>query len=307
MKIIVTGSSGSIGTRVCQELIEQGHDVVGVDWKPNNWDPNVDAITVNVDLRDTEQALQKIPTDAEMVIHLAANARVYNLIDDPLLARDNFNSLFSMLEFVRVNDIKKFIFASSREVYGEGETLSSEEDADIIYSESPYSASKIGGEAIIHAYNKTYGVPFVILRFANVYGMYDDSDRVIPLFIKRCLQNQDITVYGEGKVLDFTHSDDIMSGIQQTITKFDEVTNQTFNLSCGEGTSILKLAQLIKDELHTNNNIIIEPNRPGEVMVNVVNVTKAKNMLACEPQVPIEAGIKKTIEWYKTNLYSELV
>lgn len=303
MKILVTGSSGSIGTRVCEELIATGHEVVGADWKPNQWNTEVDKLTINVDLRDEAKTAAALSVDIDMVIHLAANARVYNLIQDPFLARDNFDTLFSVLEFVRKNDVKKFIFASSREVYGNATSTScKEEDANFSNSESPYTASKVGGEAVVHAYHRCYGVPFVILRFANVYGLYDDSDRVVPLFIKKCARGEDLSVFGEGKTLDFTHSDDIATGVLSAIEKFDEVKNETFNISYGVGTTIVDLAKLIATEMETDNKVQIEENRAGEVINSVIDITKAKERLHFKPSVPIEPGIKKTIAWYKANL-----
>ena len=130
-------------------LIAEGHDVVGADWEPNKWKPEIDALTVNVDLRD-EKNLSKLPSDVDVVIHLAANARVYELVEHPDRARDNLLTLFNVLEFARKNDISKLIFASSRECYGNIEKEKLSEDAARIENcESPYTASKIGGEALV--------------------------------------------------------------------------------------------------------------------------------------------------------------
>jgi len=222
-RILVTGSSGTIGTRLCEKLLEENYAIIGVDLKPNRWNDRINKLTIIGDLRDKE-TFKNLPKDVDLVVHLAANARVYNLVVDPSLARDNFEILFNTLEFCRRNDIKRFIFASSREVYGNSnQIVHSENEAYVRNCESPYAASKIGGEALVHAYQQCYGINFIIIRFSNVYGMYDDSDRVIPLFIKLAKENRDLVVYGKEKLLDFTYIDDAISGVLKCIENFDQV------------------------------------------------------------------------------------
>jgi nucleoside-diphosphate-sugar epimerase len=122
-KILVTGSSGTIGTALCEALMEMGYKVEGIDIKHNKWSEKVDRITAIGDIRD-KNFFSKLPrSDFDMIIPLAANARVYNLVKNPILARDNFEILFNILEFSRLNNVDRFIFASSREVYGNSENF----------------------------------------------------------------------------------------------------------------------------------------------------------------------------------------
>lgn len=253
-------------------------------------------------MRNKDEVLTKLPKDIDLVIHLAANARVYNLVVDPSLARDNFETLFNILEFSRINNIKRFIFSSSREVYGNSDKIiHSEYEAYVTNCESPYTASKIGGEALIHSYQQCYGLNFVILRFSNVYGMYDKSDRLVPLFIKSLRGQKELVVFGKDKLLDFTYIDDTVDGILRSIERFDGVKNDTFNIAYGEGSSILDVAQLIKKLTGSQSNIVIGDNRPGEVVKYVANISKANTKLGYVPKIPIVEGIKKSIEWYKLH------
>ena len=298
MKILVTGSSGTVGTRLCEKLLDKGYEVIGVDFVENKWNQRVNSVTTVVDMRNKEEVL-KLPK-VDMVIHLAANARVYNLVVDPSLARDNFETLFNILEYTRQNEVKKFMFSSSREVYGNSDKIiHSEDEAFVKNCESPYTASKIGGEALVHSYQQCYDIDFIIFRFSNVYGMYDESDRVVPLFIRLCDEGKDLVVYGEEKLLDFTYIDDTIEGIILCIEKFDEVKNDVFNLAYGEGTSILEVAQLIKKLLGSENKISIESNRIGEVVKYVADISKAKAKLGYDPKTTIVEGIKKAISWFK--------
>ena len=300
-KILVTGSSGTIGTRLCEKLLEEGYDVQGIDWKHNKWNKEIDERTVQCDLRDTRR-LEKISGEADMLIHLAANARVYNLVVDPSLARDNIETAFNVLEFARRRGIQNALFASSREVYGNTkESVHAEHEINITLSASPYTASKIAAEAMVHAWRQCYGMNFIILRFSQVYGMYDGSDRLIPLFVSLAKRNKDLTIWGREKVLDFTYIDDCVSGITKAVENFEKNKNETFNIASGKGISIGKVAQLIKKYTRSTSKVVVKKNRIGEVVKFTADISKARKKLGYEPRVPIQEGIRKTVDWYDKN------
>jgi UDP-glucose 4-epimerase len=299
-RILVTGSSGTIGTRLCEALLAKKYDIVGVDWKHNKWNKDVENITIIGDLRD-KKTFDKLPKDFDLIIHLAANAMVYNSVMEPDLAFDNFITAYNTLEFARKSGIKKFMFASSREVYGNTtKTILKEEEAHIVNCESPYAASKIGGESLSRAYHRCYGLEFVIFRFSNVYGMYDDSDRVIPLFIRRCREGKDIIVFGEDKMLDFTYIDDTITGVITCIESFDRIKNDTINIAYGEGSSILKIAELIKSHFNSKSKVILKNVRTGEVVKYTADIGKIRN-IGFTPKINIHEGIHKSIEWYNKH------
>lgn len=299
--IVVTGSSGTIGTRLCERLLRDGHAVTGADWERCKWNDDIENIRIHTDLRD-EKSIDKLPADAEMVIHLAANARVYELVEHPDRARDNFLTLFNALEYARKNGIKKFMFASSREAYGNIPAESyTEEMAQIRHCESPYTASKIGGEALVHSYASCYGIDFVTFRFSNVYGMYDDSVRVVPLFIRQARANEPMTVFGADKYLDFTYIDDCVDGIVATVDNFDAVKNEVYNLAFGQGTSILTLAERVKELIGSTSEIRMTGARTGEVIRYIANISKAKAAFGYDPRHSFEDGIRRAVEWYLQN------
>jgi UDP-glucose 4-epimerase len=341
MRILVTGSSGTIGTRLCETLLEKGHAIIGVDWKPNKWQPAIEKLTVHLDLRDEarlhESTVKSQLSKVDALVHLAANARVYDLVTQPPLARDNMLTTFNTLEWARINGIKRFIFASSRECYGniiveneqsseaaglagpaagglhtgkgwsaEGKPLGCpsairEDMVRLENCESPYTASKIGGEALVHAYRRCYGIDAVIVRFSNVYGMYDDSDRVVPLFIREAQAERPLQVFGKDKCLDFTYIDDAVEGTILALEKFDAAKNEVFNIASGRAVTILELAELIKKLLKSPSPIEIKPSRTGEVTRFAADISKARKILGYEPKVPFEEGVKKAVEWYLTN------
>jgi len=298
-KILVTGSSGTIGTGLCEELLKRNYQVTGFDLKPNKWLPTVNERTIIGDLRDPS-SLDALSGNWDAVVHLAANARVYNLVLNPLLARDNLEMVVNVLEFMRQRKIPKIVFASSREVYGNSRRIKCSENAPVCVDncESPYAASKLGGEALIHAYHHCYGIDYIILRFSNVYGKYDDSDRLIPQLIKLAKANKELPIYGKRKRLGFTYIDDAVNGIIETLERFEDAENDVFNIASGEAVSILHVASLIKKYMRTHNKVALADTRTGEVVRFVADITKAKRKLGYKPKTGIELGIQKSVQWY---------
>ncbi len=300
MKILVSGSSGTIGTHLCDMLLRRGDSVTGFDKVPNAWQPTVQAVTQIGDLKN-EADFAGLPTDADVFVHLGANARVYELVEHPDRARDNFLSLFNALEFCRTNSIKRFMFASSREGYGNVHAeLYTEDMVRVEHCESPYTASKVGGEALVHAYTKCYGIDHVIFRFSNVYGMYDDSERVVPLFIRKARKGEQLTVFGN-KCLDFTYIDDAVHGIMQAIDRFETAKNDTYNIAYGEGNTIVRLAEMINEHFKSPAGVDVGTIRTGEISRYVADISKAKAKLGYNPKTSFDEGVKKSIEWYVEN------
>jgi UDP-glucose 4-epimerase len=296
--VLVTGSSGTIGTRLCEQLLRDGYDVVGVDKTPNRWNETVNALTVVGDIC-TPETLNRLSSSFDLVIHLAANARVHDLVLDPDQAFENIHSTFRILEFCREKAIPRLIFASSREVYGNSDgTPRRESQAHLDGCENPYTASKFSGEAMIKAHARCYDISFVNLRFSNVYGMYDLSDRVVPLFIKWTRQGRDLVIYGEDKLLDFTYIDDAIDGILACIRRYNQIAGMTLNVASGQGTQIIEIAEMISKALNSANQVVMRENRTGEITRFVADISAAKKYLDYEPQFSIAEGLARAIDWY---------
>ena len=302
MRVLITGSSGQIGTNVGLALLDAGHQVDGIDWRKNAWTDRLP--TVELDLaKATPDQLPRNKYD--VVLHLAAYAKVFELVEHPDRAMDNIRMLFNVLEYCRQNKTP-IIFASSREVYGDiHHHITDESLADFVVAESPYSASKISGEAMIYSYYQCYRLPYLVFRFSNVYGRYDNDlqrmERVIPLFIDRIVKDQPITVYGPEKVLDFTYVDDCVSGI---VAGIDAITSgrlesETVNLANGQGSSLIDVVNLIALALRKTPNMTEEPTRHGEVTRYVADISRARELLGYTPKTPLTAGLPKAIEWQR--------
>ena len=299
--VLITGSSGTVGTALAERLLTEGYEVHGADVTSNRWSTAVDNRTYMVDLCDTDD-VTTLPTDVDMLVHLGAHARVHQLVKEPQYAMENLEMTFNVLEHARQAEIPNVVFASSREVYGDNEkVVFSETDTNADRSESPYTASKVGGEALTRSYSKCYGLSTSIVRFSNVYGRYDGSNRVIPLFIALSEQGKPLTVYGAGKVLDFTYLDDCIDGVMRVIDRFPKVEGTTLNISSGRGTSLIELAQEVNERTSNESEISVEPIREGEIKRYVGDISRAKSILDYQPQYSFTDGLKKTIEWYLDN------
>ena len=235
MRILITGSSGQIGTAAALALIERGDEVVGLDCRPNPWTDRV-ATTV-VDLTRCEPGELPVEGRFDVVVHLAAHAKVYELVEHPQRAMANVAMTFNVLEYCRRADTP-IVFGSSREVYGDiRRHVTEESQADFVVAESPYSASKISGEAFIYSYAECYGLPCLVFRFSNVYGRFDCDlermERVVPLFIRRIARGEPIVVYGREKVLDFTYVEDCTAGLLRGIDALaaGRLKRETINLA----------------------------------------------------------------------------
>jgi UDP-glucose 4-epimerase len=247
----------------------------------------------------TNQAsIETLPDSVDLVIHLAANARVHKLVQNPKGARENFEMTYNALEYARKVGAD-FLFSSSREIYGNKEKLVYDEaDTQIDECESPYTASKIGGEALVKSYQNCYDMNTSIVRFSNVYGKYDASDRVIPLFIAQASRGENLTVYGAHKTLDFTYIDDCVAGTLEIVEQFNKAAGTIFNVASGRGCSLLELADHIVEEVGTDVEIAVENNRTGEISRFVGDISKARKVLGYEPEYELCDGIKRTVSWY---------
>lgn len=307
MRILITGSSGQIGTNLGLYLIERGHQVFGVDVRPNPWTDTIPTLLQDLSspFTDFRGGLGHVPypPNLDMVVHFAAHAKVHELVEQPARALENIVMTFNVLEFCRHNGLP-IIFSSSREVYGDIQRYITEESyADFAYTESPYSASKISGEALIYSYAQCYGLRYLVFRFSNVYGRYDVDiermERVIPLFMRKIARGEPITVYGENKVLDFTYVDDCVAGVYKGIELLagGRQANHTINLAYGQGNSLVTLAEYIGEELGVTPQITVEPSRLGEVTHYVANIGKARALLDYSPSTPLREGISKAVRW----------
>jgi nucleoside-diphosphate-sugar epimerase len=308
MRVLITGSSGQIGTNLALQLLTAGHEVFGVDRRQNTWTDAFPTMLQDLSMpyRDFDGGIGGcVYPQCDVVVHLAANAKVHELVMYPHRALENITVTFNVLEYCRQQQLP-IIFASSREVYGDIQRyLTDERTADFAFTESPYSASKIAGESLVYSYARCYALPYIVFRFSNVYGRYDNDiermERVIPLFIREMAAGRPVTVFGRDKMLDFTHVDDcvrgIMSGIERIVA--GHISAATINLAYGQGNTLVDMAHYVAQALHIPHpDIRIEESkRIGEVTYYIADLARAQQLLDYAPQIPLVMGIQHAVDW----------
>lgn len=284
-------------------LQARGDEVFGIDMRPNTWTKAIPDRTF--DLCAANGGELPVEGRFDAVLHLAAHAKVFELVERPQRAMENLLMAFNTLEYCR-RTRTPIIFGSSREVYGDiHRHVTDESAADFVVAESPYSASKIAAEAYIYSYAECYDLPCLVFRFSNVYGRYDCDlermERVIPLFIRRIANDESIVLYGREKVLDFTYVDDCAAGVISGIDAIVQgrIRRETINLAYGQGSTLDDLVNLIALAMRKKPRISYEPARAGEVTRCVADLTKARALLGYRPATPLTAGVPKAIEWQR--------
>lgn len=310
MKIVITGSSGQVGANLALRLLERGETVLGLDRRPNTWTDRIPTLIRDLagdGLPSLDEMSNLIPGFGrpDLVVHLAANAKVHALVVDPKRAHENTTTTFNVLEFCRLHQAP-IIFSSSREVYGRPEPpMVNEKTSDVFHILSPYAAYKLADEMLIYAYAHCYGLNYLVFRLSNVYGRFDSDlermTRVIHIFIDQMLRDEPVTIYDRHKLIDFTYIDDCINGLILGIDKLmsGDVVNETLNLSSGSPSTLGQLAEIIGRNLNVKPQIIDRPIRPGEINFYVADLTKARILLGYEPRVTFEEGIRRAIAWVK--------
>jgi UDP-glucose 4-epimerase len=306
MRILVTGSSGQIGTNLALRLQGEGHEVFGVDVRANGWTDDFRYLLQDLTFPG---GVGNVYPPIDLVVHLAAHAKVHELVREPRRALENSIMTFNILEYCRANELP-LVFSSTREVYGDVHRFEEygEASADFAFTESPYSASKIASEALIYSYARCYGLRYLVFRFSNVYGRFDNDlsrmVRVIPLFIQRLMHDEPITVYGGAdKTLDFTYIDDCVEGLTRGIEELaaGSVVNETINLAYGQGNTLVRAAELIAGEIGAEPQIAFTPSLLGEVTHYVADIRKARDLLGWQPRVPLDDGIPRAVAWFREH------
>jgi UDP-glucuronate 4-epimerase len=310
MNLLVTGGAGFIGSHLVESLLARGQCVTVMDDFNDFYDPavkrrNVAGFCEKVrlvegDIRD-QKRLRGVFGEAsfDAIVHLAARAGVRPSIAHPQLYTEvNVAGTQNLLELAREFGVKKFIFASSSSVYGVNQKVPFSEADPIFKPISPYAATKLAGEALCHVYHHLYGLDIACLRFFTVYGPRQRPDLVIHKFTRAIFHGNPIELYGDGTSRrDYTYIDDILQGVLACLDR--QFGFEVINLGESRTVELLELVRLIENALSKKAELCSLPDQPGDVPITNADITKARKLLGYNPQVPIEDGIPKFVEWFR--------
>ncbi len=317
-RILVTGGAGFIGSHLCGRLLDQGRELLVLDNFNDFYDPavkrrNVEPLLaksgfslVEGDIRDPAAVKDVFSSfRPQAVVHLAAMAGVRPSIEKPLLYCDvNIAGTTVLLEAVRKSQVGHFVFGSSSSVYGASDKLPFSEEDDLSRPVSPYAATKLAGEQLCYTYHHLNGFPVTCLRFFTVYGPRQRPEMAIHMFARRIRDGNPITVFGDGRSRrDYTFVEDIIDGVVRSLDS--PMGYEIFNLGESRTVSLSELITLLEENLGQKALIERLPDQPGDVPATYADVTKARRRLGYDPQVPIEEGVRRFIQWLNSEKQGE--
>ena len=309
---LVTGCAGFIGARVAERLLEQGHRVTGIDslkadgglilreWRLNRLRPLPGFEFHKVDIRDLP-AVSEIVSSAspDAVINMGAMTGVRHSVDLPgPHAETNYMAVVNLLESCRDGGVTKFVQASTSSVYGRDTPAPFLESAPAAMPLSPYAASKKAAEELCYAYHHLHGLDITVLRFFTVYGPAGRPDMSVFRLVKAIVEDETITLYGDGGERDFTHVDDIARGV---IAALAPMGYCVINLGGGRAVTIGKLISMIEHLVGKKARVEVLPRPAADVDSTEADISKAKRLLSWQPEVPLQTGIAETLAWYMEN------
>ena len=297
MKIIVTGGAGFIGSNLVDFLIRKKHKVIVIDnfstGLRNNLKKSKKKIKVfNKDISSSKN-LNKIFKNVDYVFHLAGLADIVPSIEKPnLYFKSNVVGTFNVLEACRKNKIKKIIYAASASCYGLPKKFPTNEISKINVK-YPYAFTKWQGEELVKHWYEIYKLPFISMRFFNVYGPRSRTSgaygAVFGVFLAQKLANKPLTIVGSGKqTRDFIHISDIVEALYKAA--FSKFKGKVYNVGGGKEISVNQIANLISKKR------ISIPKRPGEPDRSLSDIKKIKKDLNWKPKVSIEKGVKNLLD-----------
>jgi UDP-glucuronate 4-epimerase len=304
--VLVTGCAGFIGSHLCERLVAEGIEVVGIDNFCDFYDPrikrkNLNALLskpsftfVEADIRDRKK-IEAIFTQfaPKVVIHLAAMPGVRPSIENPDLYADvNVRGTTVLLDATSKHGIEHFVFGSSSSVYGNNDKVPFSEHDRVETPISPYAATKRSGELLCYTFHALYGFACTVLRFFTVFGPRQRPDLAIQKFLGAVLKDETITLFGDGTMSrDYTYIDDIVDGVVASLGKPRGF--RIYNLGGSNPVTLLELVEVIRRVTMREVKVRFAPKQKGDVERTYADITLASKELGFAPKMSLEEGIRR--------------
>jgi len=321
-RVLVTGCAGFIGSHLAERLVNEGYSVVCVDCFTPYYSPMLKKLNIKnlmkhpgfklVELDLSEVSVNELASllrGVDHVVHEAAQPGVRGSwgSDFQTYVKHNIIATQKLLEAAtRVDNVKRFIFASSSSVYGNVREELLREDL-ILSPFSPYGVTKLAGEALCRAYHDNFNVPIVVLRYFTVYGPRQRPDMAFHRFIKAMLKGEPIEVYGDGGQLrDFTYVDDVVDATIRAL-RVDEAVGEVINVGSGRPVRLIDAIKLIAEILGVEPRVIFKGEQKGDVRHTYADISRATRLLGWKPTMPLKEGLENQVLWMKQIMESGLI
>jgi UDP-glucuronate 4-epimerase len=328
VKILVTGAAGFIGARTTERLLEEGHEVVGLDNLNDYYDVSLKQARlerlgharfrfVKLDL-GAERAVAALFASERFarVVHLAAQAGVRYSLDHPhAYVHSNIVGTLNVLEGCRHNGVEHLVYASTSSVYGANTNMPFSEHHGVDHPLSLYAASKRANELMAHNYSALFRLPTTGLRFFTVYGPWGRPDMALFMFTRNILEGRPIDVFNQGHHRrDFTYIDDIAAGVVRACARVaqpnpawnsrapDPASSSApfriYNIGNNQPVELMRYIEVIEECLQRKATMNFLPLQPGDVPETYADVTDLAAEVGYRPATPVEVGVRKFVDWF---------
>jgi UDP-glucose 4-epimerase len=308
-RVVVTGAAGFIGSHLCERLLADGHEVVGIDsfsdyYEQERKEQNLSVararpnFTLEVaDLVDAD--LERILDGATVVFHLAGQPGVRPSWGGHFdrYVHDNIVATQRLLESLRESQLRKLVFASSSSVYGDAEMFPTKESA-LPRPVSPYGMTKLAAEHLTFVYMRNFGIPATSLRYFTVYGPRQRPDMAFCRFMEALVDNQEIEIFGDGEqTREFTYVSDAVDGTVKAASA--DVVGQIINLGGGSRVTVNRVLDTLEDISRIKARRLHLPAAPGDPRHTGASINLARERLGWEPRVSLREGLTRQWEWFQ--------
>lgn len=304
-KILVTGGAGFIGSHIADALVARGYRVHVLDDLSSGRRENVpaDATLHVLDIRDPGIRDLFVRERFDVLVHHAAQMDVRRSVADPSFDADvNVRGLLNLMEAGRRNGLRKVVFASTGgAIYGEPDSVPQDE-AHALQPLSPYGITKLASEKYLHYYFKEYGIPYVALRYGNVYGPRQNPHGeagVIAIFTSRLLAGEAPVINGDGEqTRDYVFVGDVVAANMAALAHTDP---DLLNIGTSRETTVNELFRILRDLVDPAIPETHGPGKPGEQRRSVLDASKARRVLGWSPSVDLRTGLSLTVDWFRAR------
>ncbi len=309
---LVTGVAGFIGSSLARAVLAQGDKVRGVDNYATGKRENLDEILSRIDFREADildlNAMRNACQGVDYVLHQAAIPSVPKSVLDPLGSNQaNVDGTVNVLVAARDAKVKRVVYAASSSAYGDTPTLPKHEEM-IPNPISPYAVAKLASEYYMTSFYRCYGLETVSLRYFNIFGPRQDPSSpysgVLAKFITQMLRGETPTVFGDGEQSrDFTYIDNAVSAnLLACRAPAQDAAGRVFNVATGRRANLKETFAILQKITGFRGELKFGPERAGDVKHSLADISRAEKHLGYKPLVHFEDGLKKTVEWYRTQM-----
>jgi len=310
-RYLITGIAGFIGSALARALVVQGDQVRGIDNLSTGKRENIAEIAGNIDFRQADlldfDAVRQACLGVDYVLHEAAIPSVPRSVKNPLESnRANIDATVNLLVAARDAKVKRVVHAASSSAYGDTPTLPKREDMPP-NPISPYAVAKLAGEYYMNSFWRCYGLETVSLRYFNIFGPRQDPTSpysgVLAKFITQMLRGEQPTIFGDGQQSrDFTYVENaVNANLLACNAPAGKVAGRVFNIATGSRIDLNETVRVLKKLIGYSGQVKYGPERAGDVKHSLADLSLANKHLGYQPTVNFEEGLRRTIEWYRSE------